>query len=78
MLFFISLIVSIIIIVYVATDCKHYDKSPWGWGIFAFFFGFLALGIYLCQTKRVGWGTVWIVFWSIGELFSLAHGRLVL
>lgn len=77
-MFLISLIISVIIIIYVATDARHHGKNPWGWGIFAFFFGFLALGIYLCQTRRAGWGTIWIILWAIFEFFNLIHGRIVL
>ncbi|QSO50151.1 hypothetical protein JZ785_14350 [Alicyclobacillus curvatus] len=74
----IGLIISIAIIVYIATDAPNHNKSPWGWGIFAFFFNFLALGIYLNQTERKISGTLWIILWAIIEFVYLIHGRLLL
>lgn len=77
-LFFSGLLVSLAIIVYIVADAPHYDKSPWLWGIFAFFFGFLALGIYLYQTGRNAWGVFLIAVWAVLEFLSLAHGTLLL
>lgn len=74
----ISVLISIIVIVYIARDAQNYDKNPWGWGVFAFFFGFLALGIFLCITDRPRWGSVWILVWVAFEVSNLLHGRLVL
>lgn len=74
----ISILLSIIIVTYVARDAPNFDKNPWGWGVFAFFFGFLALGIFLCRTTRTGWGTVWILVWLCFEIYGLLHGKLVL
>ena len=77
-LFFVGLLISLAIIVYIVTDAPDYDKSQWGWGIFAFFFGFLALGIYLFQTERKSWGVFWIAVWAVIEFVYLAHGMLLL
>jgi len=74
----IGVIISLIIIVYIATDAPNHDKSPWGWGIFAFFFNFLALGIYLYQTERKTAGVLWIIVWAIIEFIYVLHGTLLL
>lgn len=74
----IGLIISIVIIVYIAKDAPNYGRSPWGWGIFAFFFEFLALGVYLYLTGRKGWGVFWIVVWAAIEILDLTQGRLLL
>ncbi|WDL98463.1 hypothetical protein [Alicyclobacillus sp. ALC3] len=72
------IVISIIILFYVTTDAPKHEKSPFGWGIFAFFFNFLALGIYLYQTERRAPGLLWIVLWATIEFVYLLHGRLLL
>ncbi len=78
MSFGLGLVISLIMVVYVASDASRHGKSPWVWGIFALFFGFLALGIYLYQTQRKRWGGISIAIWLVMEAVSLVHGRLVL
>jgi Na+-transporting NADH:ubiquinone oxidoreductase subunit NqrB len=74
----IGILLTIIIIVYLARDAVNRDKNPWVWGIFALFFSFLALGLYLYQTDRKSWGVVCIGVWVVAEIVNLSHGRLLL
>jgi len=50
-------IVNILIAIYLVVDSKKHGKSPILWGILGFFFGLIALSIYLIRTDRktIGW-----------------------
>ncbi|WP_284036644.1 hypothetical protein [Neobacillus sp. 114] len=52
-----SWIVNVIIAIFLAVDAPKRGKRQWLWAILGFFFGAIALGIYLIQTGRkvLGW-----------------------
>ncbi|MGX6445666.1 hypothetical protein ACWM35_20815 [Neobacillus sp. K501] len=54
---FFGLALNIIITVYLVIDSRKHGKSPILWGILGFFFGAIAMGIYLIRTDRklIGW-----------------------
>lgn len=54
---FLGLVLNIAVTVYLVIDSRKHGKSPVLWGILGFFFGAIALGIYLIRTDRklIGW-----------------------
>lgn len=58
----ISFLGHIAIAIFLAIDAPKHGKSAVLWAIFGFFFGILALGIYLVQTgkKLIGWILIFI------------------
>ncbi|MCM3117735.1 hypothetical protein M3610_20905 [Neobacillus sp. MER 74] len=52
-----GLLLNIVITIYLVIDSRKHGKSPVLWGILGFFFGAIALGIYLIKTDRkvIGW-----------------------
>lgn len=54
---FFGLALNIVITVFLVIDSRKHGKSPILWGILGFFFGAIALGIYLIRTDRkvLGW-----------------------
>lgn len=54
---FFGLVLNIAVTVYLVIDSRKHGKSPVLWGILGFFFGAIALGIYLIRTDRklIGW-----------------------
>lgn len=73
---FISFAINILITVYLVIDSKKYGKSPVLWGILGFFFGTIALGIYLIRTDRklIGWIVLIVstIFYILVILFFVA------
>jgi hypothetical protein len=64
-----SLILNIVVCVYLAIDAPKHGKRPVLWAVLGFFFGAVALGIYLIQTDRkvLGWiilivSIIWFIF----------------
>jgi hypothetical protein len=54
---FFGLVLNIILTIYLVIDSRKHGKNPILWGILGFFFGGIALGIYLIKTNRkvIGW-----------------------
>lgn len=54
---FLGLLLSIATCIYLVLDAPKYNKNPWIWGIFGFFFSLITLGVYFIQTDRkaAGW-----------------------
>jgi len=52
-----GLLLNVVITIYLIIDSRKHGKSPVLWGILGFFFGAIALGIYLIKTNRkvLGW-----------------------
>lgn len=52
-----GLLLNIVVTIYLVIDSRKHGKSPVLWGILGFFFGAIALGIYLIKTDRkvIGW-----------------------
>lgn len=84
-----SLIINIAVLVYLAIDVPKHGKRPVLWAVLGFFFGTIALGIYLIQTDRkvLGWvilivSIIWYIFLAfvvialIAFVFSMSSGTV--
>ncbi|MEW9110339.1 MAG: hypothetical protein AB2374_13385 [Cytobacillus gottheilii] len=74
----ISFLGHVAIAIFLALNAPKYGKSPVLWGIFGFFFGILALGIYFVQTgkKVIGWILI-IIFVMIMILIVIFFSVLI-
>lgn len=63
----IGLIIGIIIAIYLAIDAPKHNKRAWLWAILGFFFGPIALGIYLIQIGKKALG--WIILVVVGLIY---------
>lgn len=66
-----GLILNIVITIYLVIDSRKHGKSPVLWGILGFFFGAIALGIYLIKTNRKVLGWIITIISIIGYIVLL-------
>lgn len=62
-----GLIVGIIIAIFLAIDAPKHNKRAWLWALLGFFFGPIALGIYLIQIGKKVLG--WVILVVVGLLY---------
>ncbi|MEH7081753.1 hypothetical protein V7139_03310 [Neobacillus drentensis] len=66
-----GLLLNIVITIYLVIDSRKHGKSPVLWGILGFFFGAIALGIYLIKTDRKVLGWIITIISIIGYIVLL-------
>lgn len=72
-------VMNIIILVYMMIDAPKHGKNQVLWGVLGFFFGPIALTVYLFQTGRTRWAYVWLavsilsILAYLGFLFFILH-----
>ncbi|WP_144550106.1 hypothetical protein [Bacillus sp. X1(2014)] len=66
-----GLLLNIVITIYLIIDSRKHGKSPVLWGILGFFFGAIALGIYLIKTNRKVLGWIITIISIIGYIVLL-------
>ena len=66
-----GVLLNIVITIYLVIDSRKHGKSPVLWGILGFFFGAIALGIYLIKTDRKVLGWIITIISIIGYIVLL-------